>query len=355
MNDVPDTTKPGAAAETPAPAANDRRSSPPSAEGSGAVPAWRRIAVHGGLFAATVASTLYVGEALVGVYLEEIGAPPGMTGTILDGWPYAVTLMAILLAHEAGHYVAARIHGVPVSLPYFIPIPIFFGTFGAVIRTRGRVRSRNALLDIGAAGPLAGMAVAVPAMIVGLSLSQAYVKLPDAPYQLEGQSLLYVALKWIVLGHGPVLDRIAEGKDVLLHPIAWAAWVGFLVTMINLIPVGQLDGGHVSYALMGRSYARVSRLAHGLLVALGSAVCVVHGARAIGRGAGFDETVAEFATGLNWLVWAGVLWLLFRVGERRQAPFAGHETLGPGRKALGAICIVLFALLFMAVPLKAVG
>lgn len=307
----------------------------------------RRIAIHMLLLAATVFSTLYVGAALVKAYDIEIAGGPGADYSLLDGWPYAATLMTILLFHEMGHYAAARIHGVPVSLPYFIPVPFFFGTFGAVIRTRGRIRSRNALMDIGAAGPIAGLAVAVPAMIFGLSLSEVR-PLPAGSYQLEGQSLLYVALKRVVLGDIP------QGHDVFLHPLAWASWIGFLVTMINLIPVGQLDGGHVSYALLGRRYARVSRWAHVLLVALGAAVCGVFGVRAILAGRDAAEIAAEFATGTNWLVWAAVLWLLFRTGERRRPPFERDDALTPARKVLGVACILLFLLLFMAVPLRAV-
>jgi membrane-associated protease RseP (regulator of RpoE activity) len=250
----------------------------------------RRTLVPALLFLATVASTLYVGRAFVDAYAAEVLVDMSPTGTILDGWPYALPLMLILLCHEMGHYLAARVHGVPVTLPYFIPIPFFFGTFGAVIRTRGRIRSRNALMDVGAAGPLAGMIVAVPCMVLGLHLS-AVQPLPEGPYQLEGQSLLYLLLKRLVLG------PIPAGSDVFLHPLAWAAWIGFLVTMINLIPVGQLDGGHVGFALLGRWHDTLSRWAHRILVVLGVLVGGAYGTRALVAGQPGLEVAAEYATG----------------------------------------------------------
>lgn len=306
----------------------------------------RRVFVPVLLFAATVLSTLYVGRLFVEAYAIEVGGPPGETGTILDGWPYAAALLGILLCHEMGHFLAARVHGIPVSLPYFIPVPFFFGTFGAVIRTRGRIRSRAALLDVGAAGPLAGMAVAVPCMIAGLALSEVR-PLPAEPYQLEGQSLLYALLKRLVVG------PIPEGHDVFLHPLAWAAWIGFLVTMINLIPVGQLDGGHVAYALFGRRYAQVSRWAHRALVALGVGTGTYFGVQAVLAGRDAADVAAEFAVGGNWLVWAAILWIMNRA-TRGHPPVDDEDRLTPGRVVLGSTCVVVFVLLFMSVPLRAV-
>jgi membrane-associated protease RseP (regulator of RpoE activity) len=306
----------------------------------------RRVLVPVVLFVATVISTLYVGHLFVLAYAAEAGLSAGATGTILDGWPYALPLLGILVCHEMGHYVAARIHGIPVSLPYFIPVPFFFGTFGAVIRTRGKLRSRRALLDVGASGPLAGMVVAIPCMVAGLALSQIR-PLPAEPYQLEGQSLLYGLLKRLVVG------PIPEGSDVFLHPLAWAAWIGFLVTMINLIPVGQLDGGHVAYALLGRSYRTISRWTHAALVALGLGTGLWFGIEAIRAGRAAADVAAEFATGGNWLVWALILWILNRA-TKGHPPVDEDDPLSPGRLALGASCLALFVLLFMAVPLRAV-
>jgi membrane-associated protease RseP (regulator of RpoE activity) len=306
----------------------------------------KRIIMPVVLFLLTVVSTLYVGQLFVAAYASETGGSAGTTGTILDGWPYAVPLLAILLCHEMGHYVAARVHGIPVSLPYFIPVPFFFGTFGAVIRTRGQLRSRSALLDVGASGPLAGMVVAIPCMVLGLALSDVR-PLPTEPYQLEGVSLLYALLKWLVVGSVPA------GYDVFLHPLAWAAWIGFLVTMINLIPVGQLDGGHVAYALFGRGYRWISTWAHRALVLLGIAAGTWAGTNAILAHRSAADVAAEFAVGGNWLVWALILWILNRA-TKGHPPVDEADRLSPVRVALGSVCVALFVLLFMAVPLRAV-
>jgi membrane-associated protease RseP (regulator of RpoE activity) len=153
--------------------------------------------------------------------------------------------------------------------------------------------------------------------------------------------------KWLIL------PSIPEGQDVLLHPPALAAWIGFLVTMINLIPVGQLDGGHVSYALFGSRYGRVSRWAHRLLVALGPAVGAWFGSAAIRAGRDVGDVIQEAAAGGNWLIWAAILWLLTRA-TRGHPPVDDAEPLSPGRTALGVTCVVLFVLLLMAVPLRSV-
>ena len=306
----------------------------------------KRVLVPVFLFLLTVFSTLYVGHGFVLDYVQEVGGAAGATGTFLDGWPYALPLLGILVCHEMGHYIAARIHGIPVSLPYFIPVPVFFGTFGAVIRTRGQLRSRKALLDVGAAGPLAGMVVAVPCMIAGLALSEVR-PLPTEPYQMEGVSLLYGLLKWVVLG------RIPEGQDVFLHPVAWAAWIGFLVTMINLIPVGQLDGGHGAYALFGGRYRAISQWAHRMLIVLGVGAGAWAGGNAIAAGRDSGDVAMSFAVGANWLVWAFILWILNRA-TRGHPPVDEGDRLSPLRVALGTTCVLLFVLLFMAVPLRAV-
>jgi membrane-associated protease RseP (regulator of RpoE activity) len=149
-----------------------------------------------------------------------------------------------------GHFFAARHHGVPATLPYFIPMPFSpFGTMGAVIRMSGTIRDRRALLDIGAAGPLAGLALIIPAIVVGVLKSkiQPAASFGEGTIAL-GDSLLFKGLSRLAVG------PIAEGQDILLHPLAFAGWVGLLVTALNLLPIGQLDGGHVSYALFrGRS------------------------------------------------------------------------------------------------------
>jgi membrane-associated protease RseP (regulator of RpoE activity) len=193
-----------------------------------------------GLFLLTVLSTLLVGAAHEGVN------PLANPAQLLRGTPFAATLLGILFAHEMGHYLAARRRGVDVTLPYFIPAPTLLGTFGAFIRVRSPMSDRGALLEVGAAGPIAGFLVALPAAWIGVASSR-FGSIPEGGGWLElGESLL---LKGIVrLVHGPV----PAGQDLLLSPVGLAAWAGILVTALNLLPLGQLDGGHVAYALCGR-------------------------------------------------------------------------------------------------------
>ncbi len=192
------------------------------------------------LFVATCASTV-------------VAYAFGSRGTLAESLAYGVTVMAILVAHEAGHYAVSRHYGVATSLPYFLPFPISpFGTLGAIIRMRARVPSRRALFDIAIAGPLAGLVVAVPCLTYGLARSRFGAVPADD----------------IVLGSPPLLDEIARalGKEHLvlgmsgLHPMAFAAWAGLFVTALNLLPAGQLDGGHIVYAVLGRAHRVMSRL-----------------------------------------------------------------------------------------------
>lgn len=194
----------------------------------------RRWGLHAGLFAATLASTFFVGYLMSASVLEAVG--------------YAVAIVGILLVHEMGHFIACRRHGVAATLPYFIPVPLPpFGTMGALIRMRGEMRSRRSVFDIGIAGPLAGLAVAIPVTVLGLALSTIATdpQTGSQGWQL-GESLLFSLLARLVKGPVP------PGADILLHPIGMAGWAGLFVTGLNLLPVGQLDGGHILYALFGR-------------------------------------------------------------------------------------------------------
>jgi membrane-associated protease RseP (regulator of RpoE activity) len=296
------------------------------------------IALPALLFVLTTLSVFWTGARLAGVTpssLTELGV----------GWSYAVPLMAILLCHELGHYFAARLHGVPASLPYFLPLPELspFGTLGAVITMPGRIRSRNALLDIGAAGPIAGMVVAVPVLIAGLALSTVQVH-ASGGYVQEGQSILYALLKHLVLG------AIPEGHDVYLHPTAFAGWVGLFITMINLIPWGQLDGGHIAFALLGPLQNRAAPLV--LAAVFGMFLFnLVRFVAPVLSGTSSLPLDAAIGNSLFWLVWFVFLSLMRRFMGRGHPPFE-PGLLSPRRRAVAAACLALFVLLCMPTPLS---
>jgi membrane-associated protease RseP (regulator of RpoE activity) len=210
-----------------------------------------RLRIHALLLGATVLTTLYVGAGML-----EARPPDDLWWPLFNfwkGWPFALSLLSILLAHELGHYFTSRRNGVPASLPYFVPLPIpdflgnVLGTMGAVIVMKGRVTNRRVMLDIGSAGPLIGLIVAIPVLLIGLSLSQVQPLPVDQAYSMEGNSLLYLLLKYAIFGRW----LPGGGEDVFIHPVAFAGWAGLLVTSFNLIPTGQLDGGHVLYSLLG--------------------------------------------------------------------------------------------------------
>ncbi len=244
------------------------------------------------------------------------------------GLPFSLTLLAILGTHEFGHYLMSRYHGVAVTLPYFIPAPSFIGTFGAFIRIKSIVPDRRALFDIGVAGPIAGFVVAVPAIVVGLSLSEVRPAADLTGLGL-GSSLLFNSLVQAVLGVTPA------AYDVILHPIAFAGWIGLFVTALNLIPAGQLDGGHIVYSLCGRWHRWVTLLCLFALVPLG-----------------------WFWPG--WWVWAFVVFwvsgahVAWRQGLRYAFlhPPLLNETapLSVAQKTVAALALVIFLLTFPPVP-----
>jgi len=294
------------------------------------------------LFVLTTISVFWSGAADLDPTLAE-SLDPRRLLEIWRGWPFALPLMAILVAHESGHYVAARLHRVPASLPFFIPLPKLspFGTLGAIIGMSGRIRSRVALLDIGAAGPIAGMVVALPVLAIGLSKSPI---LPNSEhYAQEGQSLLYLLMKRVFAG------PIPDGSDVQLHLTAMAGWVGLLVTMINMLPWGQLDGGHIAYALFGERQNAIARWVRRSLLLLFAFNLV----RFVGPvlthksslGYGFAVSNSMF-----WLIWYGFTGLIARLsGGADHPPFEPGE-LGPGRRAVAWGCLIMFVLLFMPTP-----
>jgi membrane-associated protease RseP (regulator of RpoE activity) len=218
------------------------------------------------LFVATIFTTLWAGAYQPYFFLGKRGPVDFLIDSpesLWSGVPFAVTLLIILVTHECGHYVLSRIHRAPASLPLFIPgLPYFIGTFGAIIRLHGPIMNRRALFDIGVAGPLAGFIAAVVALIIGLNLSTVVDRTVTHGYQL-GEPLLLQFIAWLVVG------SIPPQASIVLHPIAFAAWFGLLVTSLNLLPIGQLDGGHVAYALWGSRQRIMAFIIVPILVVLG--------------------------------------------------------------------------------------
>lgn len=219
----------------------------------------------GGLFLLTGFTTLWAGayQTYTGPVRGPLNFLLAYPETIWRGIPFAGALLFILVTHELGHYLLSKIHGVPASLPLFLPgPPHFIGTFGAIIRMRGPILSRRALFDIGVAGPLAGFIVAIIALVIGLNLSTVVDRTATHGLQL-GEPLLLQFMSWLVIGPLP------PEADVVLHPIGFAAWFGLFVTSLNLLPIGQLDGGHVAYALWGRRQRTMALLFLPVLLVLG--------------------------------------------------------------------------------------
>jgi membrane-associated protease RseP (regulator of RpoE activity) len=271
------------------------------------------------LFLATVASVFVTGVVTQGGGLEEAGAAKGFAGAfmvreaLVRGGQFTATLLTILVAHELGHYVAARLHKVDASLPYFIPMPLLspFGTMGAVIRMRGVIPTRRALLDIGASGPIAGLCFAIPLYIWGASHSHLVPLSNGAEGSVQlGESILMKLLDHVFAPPKP------EGMDLELSPIAFGAWGGMFVTMINLLPVGQLDGGHVAYALFGERQDRYAQLIHRSMLAFFFVVVFGHVARDLAGGLGLYHLGKHLANSLFWLVWFQVLAILGTLASR---------------------------------------
>lgn len=293
----------------------------------------KRPLLHLGLFLGTCVTTF-------SCYRFFFQAPP------LDAALFAGCALTILGAHEMGHYVMARYHGVDTSLPYFIPVPFGFGTFGAVIRIRGRIPTRDALVDIGAAGPLAGLVIAVPVLIAGMSMSHA-VDVPAEPLTFPGpMSLVSVvggAWTWLTTQSPPgvggrmefgnnllslVVQRAMFGSsEIAATPVLVAAWFGMLVTMLNLMPIGQLDGGHLTHAWFG--------------------------ARAIPVGRALAVVMAFLAMfwSVGWVVWLIITTRI--IGFKHPAVAEPMAPLSRGRKLVCAACFVFFVLTLMPVPISA--
>lgn len=304
-------------------------------EGRPAVHGVRAWALPLVLMVATLGTTLWAGAGMHGVDV-------GSVADLWSGWDFALPLMGILVAHEMGHYVMGRIHGVDISPPFFIPMPFaLLGTMGAVIRMRGSIRDNDALLDVGAAGPLAGMVVAIPVLVYGIATSPIEA-LPPAGggFILEGHSMLYAGLLYALKG------PIPEGMDIMLSPTALAGWAGLLVTMMNLLPVGQLDGGHVAYALLGpRQNVLARRVLLALPIVAALTGCYYAAVAGLGGARGW-AVYSELGAGVHWLVWFGVLSLMARL-TGLDHPEAGTRPLTPARRIVAIGTLALFVLLFM--------
>lgn len=264
------------------------------------------------LFLATLLTTMLAGALMEGV--NPLQNPIG----IISGWPFSLTLMLILGFHEFGHYYYALKHNVNATLPYFIPAPTFIGTFGAFIKIKSPIYRKNALLQIGAAGPIAGFIVAVPALILGLSLSEVVSVTSDQVGITLGDSILVKLLTVVIF------PNLAATQDVLLHPIAFAGWIGLLVTMLNLLPIGQLDGGHIAYAMLGRKHEKVARYALLALIPMG-------------------------LLSLNWLIWAALILILMR-STKHPPVYDVDAPLSVINKRIGYVCLIIFILCFIPVP-----
>jgi len=269
--------------------------------------------IHVLLFVATFFTTLFAGALLNGII------PWEQPEKIYLGLPFSLTLLFILLTHEMSHYLTSRRHNVSATLPYFIPAPSIIGTFGAVIKMKPPIPDRRSLIDIGASGPIGGFVIAVVACIVGLKLSEVR---PTGEIQegiAFGSSLLFTFLSKIMLNVDP------EKYDVILHPIAFAGWIGLLVTSLNLLPIGQLDGGHIIYALFGERHEWISKGTLPVLVILG----------------------IVFWPG--WLIWAILMIIL---GYRHPPVVYPHIQLDRKRKLIGWISLVIFVLTFTPTPVQ---
>ena len=264
------------------------------------------------LFFVTILTTLFAGAMMEGA--DVFQSPLELT----KGFPFSITLMLILGTHEFGHYYYAQKHGVDATLPYFIPAPTIIGTFGAFIKINSPIRKKSALLQIGAAGPIAGFIVAVPALIIGLTQSTVITLDETFEGMRLGDSLLMMGLTGIIFpGLGP-------NQDIFLHSVAFAGWIGLLVTMLNLLPIGQLDGGHIAYAMLGEKYDKVAIIALLSLIPL------------------------SYFT-LNWLIWGALILILMRT-VKHPPVMNIHEPLSYKDKKIGYMCLAIFIFCFIPAP-----
>ena len=312
-----------------------------------------RLWINALLYLLTIVATLYVGAGYseqVPTNLSDLEALLWPLTHLWLGWPFALSLMVILTGHELGHYFAGRHYKVPVSLPFFIPVPFPpLGTMGAFIMMKGRAINRRQMLTVGAAGPLVGFVLALPILALGLSMSKIIPMAPPAPnsgFFMEGNSLLYLLFKYLTFGQilpgtgNPATAAAALGEevaalfgtfpfghgfDVSIHPVALAGWAGLLVTAFNLLPVGQLDGGHVLYSLVGQRAGRLTLPIIGMLVLMGLILWP------------------------GWFLWAA---LLFFFGQSHPDPLDDVTRLDTPRKIIAVVVLLIFVLTFTPMPIQ---
>ena len=283
-----------------------------------------RLWLHVTLFLVTLLFTTAVGALHYVSYISEFGRRPvELTwGSLVDGLWYSLTLLGILGAHEFGHYYYCRRYNVDATLPYFIPAPIpLTGTLGAVIKIREAFPSRTVLFDIGVGGPIAGFVVLVPALLIGMSLSQV-VPMPtgDGVFYM-GEPLLF---QWVAQMN---FGTLADDQTINIHPMVFAAWFGMLATALNLLPFGQLDGGHITYATLGRWATPIS------LATVGTAIALTYNAS-------------------SWMfMTVMMLIMLVLLGPRHPRVVYEHEPLAPGRRLVAVAALIIFIICFTPVPI----
>ncbi|MFC7057923.1 site-2 protease family protein [Halovenus salina] len=282
------------------------------------------------LFFLTVASTLLAGSVFW--YQIPLLEEPWR---MLEAWPFVVAIMGVLGVHELGHYVMSRYHGVDATLPYFIPVPTVIGSLGAVIRIKGRIPDRKALFDIGVAGPLAGLAATFVVTAVGLHLDPLAVQEPAGAAASSEEPV-------VLFNHPPLLELIAtlvgasdQLENGVVHPVVFGGWVGMLVTLLNMLPVGQLDGGHIIRAMFGDRQRYIATLVPGALFALALYVFVTSGWQSM-------------------TIW--IMWGIFAIGLAYGGPARPIDDSALDRKriALGIVTFVLAALCFTPIPVEIV-
>jgi len=290
---------------------------------------WRQVTLF---FLTLVTTTLVGADWYASFYVgfrTAVELPFSIWELAVRGLWYSLSILAILGAHEFGHYYACRYYSVDASLPYFLPVPpiVLSGTLGAFIRIRQQIPTKRALFDIGIAGPLAGFAVLLPVLMIGMYMS----RVVQVPKDFEGtlvelgEPLLFKAASWLTFGSVP------DGYTVSMHPMAFAAWFGMLATTLNLFPVGQTDGGHISYAVLGR---------HSTTVSFVTIACLV--------GLSFLAT--------SWILWTVLMVALIGLfGPRHPSTYDEHVPLDPARMWVAAFGVVVFAICFAPVPLQIIS